>query len=248
MGRAFIITLREGFEAALIVSIVLAYLHAVGRPDRRAAVWTGVAAAVAASVVAGAIIFWTAGRLSHTAEEAFEGLVALVAVAVLTWMVFWMRRQARHIKGELHQKVDSALAEGSTAALGAIAFVAVVREGFETVLFLFAAFRASKQSAALQVGGALLGLAAALVIGYLVYRGGLRLNMRLFFRVTGVLILAVAAYLLDNGIHELQEIGWIPEVGWLRTFAWVMYLGVAGLLFFRPQRAAAPAPAGVEQG
>lgn len=241
MGSAFAITLREGFEAALIVTILLAYLNTVDRRDRFGVVWTGVLAATVVSVVAGLVIFLTAGALSHRAQEAFEGIVTLLAVGVLTWMIFWMRRQARHIRGELHQKVDSALAAGSARALGLIAFIAVLREGFETALFLFAAFRANEaQSAGLRVAGALLGLAAAFAIAYLIYRGGIRLNMRAFFLATGLMLLAVAAYLLDYGLHELQEIGWVPEVSWLRTAAWITYLAITGLLFFRPQRAPAP--------
>ncbi|HZA60645.1 MAG TPA: FTR1 family protein [Actinomycetota bacterium] len=240
MGAAFVVTLREGFEAALIVSIVLAYLNAVGRRDRFGSIWIGVAAAVGLSLVAGLIIFLTAGALSHRAQEAFEGIVTLLAVGVLTWMIFWMRRQARYIKGELQQKVDTALESGSTLALGTIAFIAVLREGFETVLFLFAAFRAAEaESAALRVGGALLGLAAAAVIAFLIYRGGIRLNLRTFFLVTGVMLLAVAAYLINYGVHELQEIGWIPEISWLRTAIWAGYLVVTGYLFFRPARATA---------
>jgi high-affinity iron transporter len=243
MGAAFIITLREGFEAALIVTIVLAYLNAVGRRDQYGAVWTGVLAAVGASLVAGLVIALGAGALSDTAAEAFEGVVALLAVGVLTWMIFWMRRQARHIRGDLQEKVDTALAQNSSLALGSIAFIAVAREGLETVLFLFAAFRATQaQATALRVGGAVLGLAVAMVLGYLIYKGGVRLNLRAFFLATGILILGVAAFLLSNGVHELQEIGWIPEVGWLRTAIWVAYLALTGYLFFRPARSRSPAP------
>jgi high-affinity iron transporter len=211
MGAAFLITLREGIEAALVVSIILAYLNSVGRRDRHGTVWAGTGVAVAISLAAGAIIFATAGALSEEAEEAFEGIASLLAVGVLTWMIFWMRRQARFIRGELQERVDVALASGSALALPALAFVVVVREGLETVLFLFGAIREEVTgSVALGYVGAALGLITAVVLGYLIYRGGVRLNLRTFFKVTGGLILVVAAGLLAGGIHELQEIAWLP--------------------------------------
>jgi high-affinity iron transporter len=132
-------------------------------------------------------------------------------VIVLTWMIFWMRRQARHIKGELQGRVDVALASGSNLALAALAFFVVVREGLETVLFLFGTIREEVVgSTALAYVGAALGLAVAVLLGVLIYRGGIRLNLRTFFRVTGALILVVAAGLLAYGIHEFQEVGWLP--------------------------------------
>jgi high-affinity iron transporter len=214
VGAAFLITLREGIEAALVISIILAYLNTIGRRDRHGIVWAGGGAALAISLVSGAVIFSTAGALSEEAEAAFEGIASLVAVGVLTWMIFWMRRQARFIKGELQERVDLALASGSAIALPALAFVVVVREGLETVLFLFSAIRTTTAGpVALGYVGAALGLAVAGVLGYLVYRGGIRLNLRTFFKVTGALILVVAAGLLAGGVHELQEIGWIGGGG-----------------------------------
>jgi len=211
MGAAFLITLREGIEAALVISIMLAYLNGIGRRDRHGLVWAGTGVAVAVSLIAGVVIFLTAGALSETAEEAFEGIASLLAVGVLTWMIFWMRRQARHIKGELQERVSMALASGSALALPLLAFFVVVREGLETVLFLFSTIRtAAEGSLLLGYLGAFLGLATAVVLGYLIYRGGLRLNLRTFFKVTGALVLVVAAGLLAGGIHELQEIGWLP--------------------------------------
>jgi high-affinity iron transporter len=211
LGASFLITLREGIEAALVVSIILAYLNTIGRRDRHGLVWAGTGAAVAVSLVAGAIIFVTAGALSETAEEAFEGFASLLAVGVLTWMIFWMRRQARFIRGELQQRVDMALASGSGLALAALAFFVVVREGLETALFLFSTIRTTAEgSVLLGYVGAVLGLATALALGFLMYKGGIRLNLRTFFRVTGALVLVVAAGLLAGGIHELQEIGWLP--------------------------------------
>lgn len=210
MGAAFVITLREGIEAALIVSIILAYLNSIGRGDRHGVVWTGTGLAAGVSLAVGAVIFLTAGTLSEKAEEAFEGVATLVAVGVLTWMIFWMARQARNIRGHLQSQVSTALATGSGLALGALAFVVVVREGLETALFLFATLRATTQgSIALGYVGAALGLGTAFLLGYLIYRGGVRLNLRTFFRVTGALVLVIAAGLLAYGIHELQEVGWI---------------------------------------
>jgi high-affinity iron transporter len=213
VGAAFLITLREGIEAALIVSILLGYLKAVGRTDRSRTVWLGVGAAAIVSAVSGAVLFYTSESLSETAAEAVEGVASLLAVGVLTWMIFWMRRQARFLRSELEGRVDMALASGSTMALAALSFFVVVREGLETVLFLFAADGASDSPAVLDFSGAVLGLAVAFLLGYLLYRGSVRLNLRSFFKVTGALILVVAAGLLANGVHELQEIGWIAGGG-----------------------------------
>ena len=275
MGAAFLITLREGLEVALILSIILAYLNAIGRRDRHATVWAGAGAAGVASAVAGAVIFAIAGGLSYTASEVFEGVVGLLAVGVLTWMIFWMRRNAINIKGELQGKVEGALVSGSRLALASVAFLVVLREGLETALFLFSAFNANAEvSPALTFTGAALGLAAATALGILIYRGGRRLNLRLFFRLTGALVLLVAASLLVYSIHELYEValhagavrpvgffGTVPIVSgimnvvlqplvglgggrtWLEVGAFTAYLLIAGFLFFRPVRVAAPPPA-----
>jgi high-affinity iron transporter len=211
MGAAFLITLREGIEAVLIISIVLAYLRQLERSDQAKLVWWGTAGAVALSLIIGGIIFGAAGEFEGKAEEVFEGLVSLFAVSVLTWMIFWMRRQAVRIKSELHERVDTALATGGIA-LVVLAFVAVLREGIETALFLFATAKATAEGAGGawgQVIGSILGLATAAVLGYLLYRGGIRLNLRTFFKVTGALILVVAAGLFAFSIHELQEAGYL---------------------------------------
>ena len=273
MGAAFLITFREGLEVALILSILLAYLNAIGRRDRHGSVWAGAGSAAGVSLAAGLVIFLTADSLSHRAEEAFEGIVSLLAVCVLTWMIFWMRRQSRFIKGELQHRVDLALASGSAVALGLLAFFVVLREGLETALFLFATFRAtSAGSTVTGLIGAVLGLVVAAVLGYLMYRGGVRLNLRTFFKVTGALVLLVAAGLLANAIHELQEIGWLPlgegtafDIGgvlpdsgpglplralfgynanptWLEFLLWAGYLVIVGFLFFRPRPKSGNAP------
>jgi high-affinity iron transporter len=212
MGAAFVIALREGIEAALIVSIVLAYLKQLGRTDRSHLVWWGTGLAVALSAILGTIIFSVGAEFEGTAEEVFEGLVTLTAVGVLTWMIFWMRRQGARIKSELQQKVDTALTAGGLA-LAAIAFFAVLREGVETALFLFAAAEGTAVEGggvAAQLLGAMLGLGLAVVLGVLLYRGGIRMNLRTFFKVTGVILVVVAAGLFAYSVHELQEAGWLP--------------------------------------
>jgi high-affinity iron transporter len=212
MGAAFVIALREGIEAALIVSIVLAYLKQLGRSDRSHLVWWGTGLAVALSAILGTIIFSVGAEFEGTAEEVFEGLVTLTAVGVLTWMIFWMRRQGARIKSELQQKVDTALTAGGLA-LAAIAFFAVLREGVETALFLFAAAEGTAVEGggvAAQLLGAMLGLGLAVVLGVLLYRGGIRMNLRTFFKVTGVILIVVAAGLFAYSVHELQEAGWLP--------------------------------------
>ena len=209
MGSAFLLMLREGLEAALIVAIVLAYLRTFGRKEQFRTVWAGVAGGVLVAVVAGFVIFQAVGGLEGETEEIVEGVIAFTAVGVLTWMIFWMARQARKIKGDLQAKVDAALATGSGTALALIAFVAIMREGLESALFLLSATVGQESNGAVFVGG-LIGLAAAAAIGYLVYIGSRRVNLRTFFRVTGMLVLLFAAGLLAKGIHEFQEVGYIP--------------------------------------
>jgi high-affinity iron transporter len=212
MGAAFVIALREGIEAALIVSIVLAYLKQLGRSDRSHLVWWGTGLAVALSAIVGTIIFSVGAEFEGTAEQVFEGLVTLTAVGVLTWMIFWMRRQGARIKSELQEKVDTALVAGGVA-LAALAFFAVLREGVETALFLFAAAEGTAVEGGgvgAQLIGAALGLLVAVVLGVLLYRGGIRMNLRTFFKVTGVILIVVAAGLFAYSVHELQEAGWLP--------------------------------------
>jgi high-affinity iron transporter len=212
VGAAFVIALREGIEAALIVSIVLAYLRQVRAGDRAHLVWWGTLSAVALSVALGTVIFAVGAEFEGTTEQVFEGLVTLSAVGVLTWMIFWMRRQGARVKTELQERVDTALVAGGFA-LAALAFVAVLREGVETALFIFAAAKGTaveEGGIAAQLLGAALGLAVALVLGVMLYRGGIRMNLRSFFRVTGTILVVVAAGLFAYGLHELQEAGWFP--------------------------------------
>ena len=211
MLSALLITFREGLEAALIIGIILAYLVSTGNRDRFKPVWIGTALAVVVSLVAGAAIYFSAGQLEGRGEAIFEGIATLTAAGVLTWMIFWMRKQAINIKRHLHAQIQSALGSGSTLGLLGIAFVAVVREGIETVLFLFAAVRVSESAVSSAVGG-ILGLAIAVAVGYSIYKGTSKLNLSTFFKVTGLLLILFAAGLLAHGIHELQEAGIIPVV------------------------------------
>jgi high-affinity iron transporter len=206
MVPALLIALREGLEAALIVTLVAAYLVRTERRSELRRVWLGVGAAAAVSAVAGLLIAVGVAELSFRAQEIFEGVAALAAVGVLTWMIFWMRRQARSIRSDLESKTDRALASGNGAALVAVAFIAVVREGLETVLFLYAAFTSSSSVAATG-GGAVLGLVLAFALGYAIYKGGLRLNLRRFFQITGGLLIIVSAGMLAKAIGELNEGG-----------------------------------------
>jgi high-affinity iron transporter len=212
MGAAFLVALREGIEAALIISILLAYLRQIGQTDKQNLIWWGAGLAVVVSVAVGAVIFAAGAEFQGTGEQVFEGLITLTAVGVLTWMIFWMRRQGARVKSELQEKVDAALMTGGLA-LGGLAFVAVVREGVETALFIFAAAKGTAvESGAVweQLLGATLGLLLAAGLGVLLYRGGIRMNLRTFFRYTGALLIVVAAGLFAFGVHELQEAGWLP--------------------------------------
>ena len=210
MGQSFVITLREGLEAALIVAIILAYLRQMDFPKGIPAVWLGVAGAAVLSLAGAAVLFVLDKTLEGRVEEIFEGTAFLLAVGVLAWMVVWMKSQARHIRGQLEAQVRNAMHAGSGLALAGLAFVSVGREGLETALFLFAA---SKTSTPLQtlVGG-LVGLAIAIALGIAINRGSRRLKLGPFFNITGVLLIVIAAGLLARGIHELQEAAVVPIV------------------------------------
>ena len=211
MLSAFLITLREGLEAALVIGIILAYLNRTGNRASFRSVWTGVALAVVTSLAAGTVIYFVAGELTGRAEEIFEGIAMFLAVGVLTWMILWMAKRSANIRRHLQAQVDSAVTTGSALGLVLLTFVVVVREGVETALFLFATTRI-EESAALSTIGALLGLVLAVGIGYGIYRGATRLNLRAFFNVTSVLLIVFAAGLLAHGIHEFQEAGVVPIV------------------------------------
>jgi high-affinity iron transporter len=205
---AALLTTREGLEASLIVGIVLAYLAKTDNREFFRIIWAGTAAAVAASIASGAVLFFTVGELEGRAEQIFEGAAMFSAVAVLTWMIFWMRRQAANIKKELEAKLAGAIAAGSVVGLASVVFFAVLREGWETALFLFAI---SESSTPLSTSiGAGVGLTISITLGVALYMGSRRLNLRQFFTVTGILLIVFAAGLLAHGIHEWQEAGLLP--------------------------------------
>jgi len=202
--------LREGVEAALIVSMILAYLAKTGNARHAAKIWVGSGGAVAISVLVGVLLFVTIGGLKEPAEQIFEGSAMLLAAAVVTWMLFWMRRTAASVKGELHAGVDRHLTEGSIWGLSVLAFTAVIREGIETSLFLLAQATAATRadgSAFSTLLGAVIGLLLAVGIGYGFYRGARVINLRTFFTWTAVALIFIAAGLVSQGIHEFIEAG-----------------------------------------
>src|SRR3954469_7690221 len=206
MIGSFVIVLREAFEAALVLSLMFAFLKKIGHAhDQAGPVWAGTAAAIAVSIALGALIFLAAGELEGTSEALYEGFAMLLAAVVLTGMLFWMRRQAASIGGALRDQVSQAVTEGSKLGLALVAFIAVAREGIETALFLFA--NVGEDGAAGTIVGGLLGLAAAVGLGVAFYRGSLKMDLGRLFLVTGILVIVFAAYLLAGGLHELGEAG-----------------------------------------
>ena len=206
--------LREGVEAALIVSIIMAYLARTGNTGQFPRIWLGTIAAIVVSAVAGVILFLTVGGLPEPYEQIFEGLTLLLAAVIVTWMLFWMRRQSVGIRGELHARMDRLLTDGSAMGLAVLAFTAVIREGIETSIFLVGQVTAASQAggggAAAVLPGALTGLAIAAALGFGFYRGSRRVNLATFFRWTGIVLVVLAAGLLGSAIHEFAEIGLIP--------------------------------------
>jgi len=208
MLPTFVIGLREGLEASLIVGIVAGFLGRQGRRDALRQVWIGVIAAVLICIAVGVALEVISADLPQAEQEGLETVIGLFAVAMVTYMVVWMRRHSRNLKGELEGAASEALARGSATALVAMAFLAVLREGFETAVFLLAAFQAST-SPALAGSGAVLGVVLAVVLGYGIYRGGVRLNLGKFFLITGVVLVLVAAGLVMTAFHTAHEAGWV---------------------------------------
>lgn len=273
MLAPFLIMLREGLEAALIVGIIASYLRQTGRRQWLTAIWVGVFLAVALSLFAGAAIQLMSAGFPQKLQELFEAVIGLVAVCVLVGMVFWMRRAARSIKAELHAGIDAALSHqgrAGTWALIGMVFLAVAREGLESVFFLLAILQQSQDGAAPL--GAILGVLVAVGAGWGIYAGALRLDLRRFFRWTGVFILLVAAGLLAGSVKALHEAGlWnglqervydlgavLPESTPLGTvlsgllgyreaptlgeaLVWAGFLAVTLYLFLRPQPGSLPA-------
>jgi high-affinity iron transporter len=267
----YLIGLREGLEAALIVSILTAYLVKTGRRHLLGHIWLGVAAAVLLSLAVGAALTFGTRTLTFEAQETIGGTLSIVAVGLVTWMIFWMASNARRLKGELHAKVDKA-ADAGVWAITFVAFLAVAREGIETALFIWAAARSTGQGAT-PLLGALLGIATAVALGWLIYKGALRLNLATFFKWTGAALIIVAAGVLAYGIHDLQEAGVLPGLNtlafdvssviapstWyaallkgtinftpamtaLSAIAWLAYVGIVMPLFIRKVRVPKPSP------
>jgi high-affinity iron transporter len=210
MLASFLLSLREGIEAALIIGIVLGALRKLNRTEMTPAVWYGTLSALVISLISGVLLTAFGLSLEGAAEQIFEGIAMLLAAGVLTWMIFWMNRQARSIKGELEAGVNRATSTGGARSLFGLAFLAVVREGIELALFLTAAtFASDPQSTIL---GALFGLGVAILLGWGMFASTVRLDLRRFFQVTGFLLILFAAGLVAHGVHEFNEVGWIPSV------------------------------------
>ncbi|MEY2566577.1 MAG: high-affinity iron transporter [Actinomycetota bacterium] len=276
MFSNFLIGLREGLEAALVVGILVAYLVRTDHRSRLPAMWSGVGLAAAASLGVGAVLTFTSRSMSFEAQETFGGVMSILAVGFVTWMVFWMRRQSRALKGELQGKLDTALAAGAMA-VGLMAFLAVGREGLETALFLWPAIQAAGSGVG-PMAGATLGIVSAAVVGWLLYRGSVHLNLATFFKVTGAGLIVVAAGVLAYGFHDLQEaavlgglnslafdvsrhippsswygtllkgvFNFSPVTTWVQVVAYIGYLVPTMVLFFRPVSPRSPARSATPQ-
>ena len=208
----FLIGLREGLEAALIVSILVAYLVKSGRRHLLPQIWIGVGIAVAVSLAFGAALTFGPKGLTFEAQELIGGLLSIIAVGFVTWMIFWMAKAARTLSGELRAQIDKA-ADAGRWSLTIVAMLAVGREGLETALFLWAATQTAAGGTGRTAGpllGAALGLVVAMVLGYLIYRGALKINLGRFFTWTGAFLIVIAAGVLAYGVHDLQEAGLLP--------------------------------------
>jgi high-affinity iron transporter len=240
MIPTFVITLREGVEASLIVGIIAAFLAKEGRRDAMRQMWFGVAIAVALCIGVAVLLEVVGQDLPQQQQEGLETVIGLIAVSAVTYMIIWMRRNARGIKATLEGEAASALAAGSTMALVGMAFLAVLREGLETSVFLLAAFQHSTDTTAASAG-AVLGLVAAVAIGLGLYRGGVRINLTKFFRFTGLVLVFVAAGLLATAAHTAHEAGWINsfqaqaiDLSWLVQPGTVSGSLLTGMLGLQP--------------
>ena len=217
MLPTYLLSLREGLEAALIIDIVLGAVSKIHRKDLAPAVWFGTLSAVVVSILTAIILTSVGMSLEERAEQIFEGITMLAAAGILTWMIFWMGKQARFLKSELEDGVNKAAASTGKRAVFWLAFVAVVREGVELAIFITAAFFAGNPEQVnnnlIQVlAGTILGLGTATLLGYTLFATTVRLDLRKFFQVTGILLILFAAGLVAHGVHEFNEVGWIPSV------------------------------------
>ena len=212
LTTGFLIGLREGVEAALIVAIVLAYVVRTGNGRHIPKIWLGSGAAIILSVALGLVIFNTVGAFEEPYEQLFEGSAMLLAAVVVTWMLFWMRRQSMNLRGELQAAIDRVLSEGTAWGLAVLAFTAVIREGVETALFLAGQATSAETGAGSVLVGAVVGLGAAVVIGWGFYRGSRAIDLRLFFRWTGIALVFIAAGLLSHAVHEFIEVAEIAGI------------------------------------
>jgi high-affinity iron transporter len=208
----YLIGLREGIEAALVVSILLTYLVRTNRHSLIRFVWYGVGSALVVSILIAVGLETISSELSETLEPIFAGFVSFIAVGFVTWMIFWMKRSAKTISSDLRNQLDNAAVSGGAIAVAAMAFVAVLREGAETAIFFWAAAHATGNSVA-SVVGLVLGLGTAVIVGWIFYRSTSTINLSKFFKVTSILLVFVAAGVLSYGIHEFQEVGWLPGEG-----------------------------------
>jgi len=236
----FVIGLREGLEAALIVGIIAAFLGQQGRRDALRQVWIGTMAAVAICLGIAVALQAISSDLPQRQQEGLETVVGALAVGLVTYMIVFMRRHARHLKSDLEGTAASALASGTARALVAVAFLAVLREGFETAVFLLATFEASGNAATSWVG-AVIGILLAAGIGYGIYRGGVRLNLARFFRATGLVLVLVAAGLVMTAVHTANEAGWLTigqapavDLSWLARPGTPVSALLTGVLGIQP--------------
>ena len=209
-----LIALREGLEAALVVSIIVAYLVKADRRDALPKLWIGVGLAALLPLATGAILTWGPKTLTFQAQEILGGTLSFVAVGLVTWMIFWMGKNARELKGDLEGSLSRTLAEGGSGwGVVWIAVVAVGREGVETALFIWATVRSSIESSTMQTtAGVVTGLALAIVLGVLIYQGAVRINFRIFFAATGYFLVVVAAGIVAYGVGDLQEASVLPGI------------------------------------
>jgi high-affinity iron transporter len=236
-----VITLREGVEASLIVGIVAAFLVKQGRRDALGSMWLGVGLAVTICVAVAVALRVIGEQLPQREQEGLETIVGLIAVGMITYMIIWMRRHARGLKAQLEGHVAEALAVGSATALVGMAFLAVLREGFETSVFLLAAFQDTSDTT-VAGAGAVIGLVGAVILGIAIYFGGVRINLSRFFRVTGFVLVLVAAGLLATSAHTAHEAGWLNTMqGEALDLTWLVQPGtvsgslLTGMLGLQPR-------------